>query len=56
MIFEDINTRNYIYHYLIKKVFNEWITLISTGTQANLNADKVKNTFVLIPSNNEQKK
>ncbi|NSO06723.1 restriction endonuclease subunit S, partial [Enterococcus faecalis] len=46
-----------IYHYLIKKeVFNEWITLISTGTQANLNADKVKNTFVLIPSNNEQKK
>ena len=35
-------------------IYNEWGSLISTGTQANLNAEKVKNFSFLHPSKPEQ--
>jgi type I restriction enzyme S subunit len=50
MIFDSNITRNYIYEYLKKmELNNEWLRYISTGTQANLNAEKVKNLVVSIP-------
>jgi type I restriction enzyme S subunit len=52
MIFDSNITRNYIYEYLKKmESNNEWLRYISTGTQANLNAEKVKNLVISIPSN-----
>ena len=52
MIFDSNITRNYIYEYLKKmESNNEWLRNISTGTQANLNAEKVKNLVISIPSN-----
>ena len=55
MIFEDDDLRNYVYQCLCKaNEFGEWIKLISTGTQANLNADKVKNFEIAIPSNKKE--
>ena len=58
MILENDSTRNYVYQYLKKMEMNsEWTPLISTGTQANLNADKVRNLLITIPSSiSEQKK
>lgn len=55
MIFESINIRNFVYFKL--KFMNEnksWNKLISTGTQSNLNAYKVKNFNLNIPKNNEE--
>ena len=50
MIFEDSVIRDCIFQLLKKMELNsEWLPLISTGTQANLNADKVKNLTVNIP-------
>jgi type I restriction enzyme S subunit len=50
MVIPEITTRDYIYQYLKKlEEFSEWDPLISTGTQANLNAEKVKNLLVNIP-------
>lgn len=50
MVFEDVSIRDYIYHRLGKaNEFGEWTRLISTGTQSNLNADKVKNFKIQIP-------
>ncbi|MFV0479064.1 MAG: restriction endonuclease subunit S [Anaerorhabdus sp.] len=52
MVFDDDNLRNYIYQRLSKaNESGEWTKLISTGTQANLNADKVKNFDISIPTN-----
>ncbi|MCI7451142.1 MAG: restriction endonuclease subunit S [Blautia sp.] len=58
MIFEDDCIRNFVYQYLRKMEENDaWIPYISTGTQANLNAEKVKNLMLLLPkTNNEMKK
>ena len=58
MIFDDECIRNFVYQYLKKmEENNAWIPYISTGTQANLNAEKVKNLMLLLPkTNNEIKK
>src|SRR5699024_3619786 len=45
-----VSIRDYVYHRLGKaNEFGEWTRLISTGTQSNLNADKVKNFKIQIP-------
>ena len=50
MVFEDVSIRDYVYHRLGKaNEFGEWTRLISTGTQSNLNADKVKNFRIQVP-------
>ncbi|MFW7387025.1 restriction endonuclease subunit S [Vagococcus fluvialis] len=50
MVFDDNNLRNYVYHRLSKsEIFGEWNKLISTGTQSNLNANKVKSFELFIP-------
>lgn len=55
MIFEDDIVRNFVYITLEKaNIYNEWGSLISTGTQANLNAEKVKNFSFRHPSSSEQ--
>ena len=55
MVFEDDIVRNFVYITLEKaNIYNEWGSLISTGTQANLNAEKVKNFSFLHPSKSEQ--
>ena len=55
MVFEDDIVRNFVYITLEKaNIYNEWGRLISTGTQANLNAEKVKNFSFLHPSKPEQ--
>ena len=43
LVINDVSLRDYLFQYLKKmETFNEWTVLISTGTQANLNAEKVK--------------
>lgn len=55
MVFEDDIVRNFVYITLEKaNIYNEWGSLISTGTQANLNAEKVKNFSFLHPRKPEQ--
>lgn len=55
MVFEDDIVRNFVYITLEKaNIYNEWGSLISTGTQANLNAEKVKNFSFRHPSSSEQ--
>ena len=55
MVFEDDIVRNFVYITLEKaNIYNEWGSLISTGTQANLNAEKVKNFSFLHPRKSEQ--
>lgn len=55
MVFEDDIVRNFVYITLEKaNIYNEWVSLISTGTQANLNAEKVKNFSFLHPNKPEQ--
>ncbi|EDP68171.1 HsdS specificity protein of type I restriction-modification system [Carnobacterium sp. AT7] len=57
MIFKDIATRNFIFQYLLKKEStNGWNKLISTGTQANLNAKKIQDLQIMVPSLEEQEK
>ena len=55
MIFKENINIEYIYYYLnyLKEThfYNE---LVSTGTQSNLNADKVKNIPIYIPNETEQ--
>ena len=52
MVFANEETRNYCFQYLKMMEINDaWKPLISTGTQANLNADKVKNLTLTIPKN-----
>ncbi|HEP1812829.1 TPA: restriction endonuclease subunit S, partial [Streptococcus suis] len=43
MVFSNEIVRDYVYFILDKaQLFNEWLPLISTGTQGNLNAQKLK--------------
>lgn len=57
MIFEDNIIRDYIFQFLKKMEINsEWLPLISTGTQANLNAEKVKNLMINIPKEKKEMK
>lgn len=52
MVFHNLNTRDYCYQYLKKmEENNSWNSLISTGTQSNLNAEKVKKLSLTMPSN-----
>ena len=52
MVFHNLNTRDYCYQYLKKmEENNSWNSLISTGTQSNLNSEKVKRLSLTMPSN-----
>lgn len=56
MIFSDLETRDFVYYYFIKfDRDNLWNPLISTGTQANLNAKKIRNLEIFLPPLPEQK-
>ena len=51
---EDINIE-YIYYYLnYLREIHFYDELVSTGTQSNLNADKVKNIPIYLPAKSEQ--
>lgn len=55
MVFNENSLRNFIYYRLDKASSSgEWNPLISTGTQANLNAKKVKDFNIQVPSLEEQ--
>jgi len=57
MEFESEDLSNYIYFYLKKmESENSWEKLVSTGTQSNLNAEKVKTAKVDIPALDEMRK
>ena len=58
LVFSKAETRDFCYQYLkMMEENNLWISLISTGTQANLNAEKVRNLSLFIPSSiDEQEK
>ena len=54
MVVQDIFVRNFLYTRLEKAdTCNEWEPYISTGTQRNLNAEKVRNFKINIPSIHE---
>lgn len=57
MVFEDIGARNFVFSAL-ERALNEdaWEPYISTGTQRNLNAEKVKGFSIKAPSLPEQQK
>jgi type I restriction enzyme, S subunit len=55
MIFDDYDLRDFVYQRLNKaNELLEWNKLISTGTQSNLNADKVKNFQMYLPKNHDE--
>ena len=57
MVFDNATIRNFVYYRLVKADFaKEWEPLISTGTQRNLNAEKVKKFSFCIPSIDEMKR
>ena len=57
MVFEYESIRDYVYHRLGRaNDLGEWTKLISTGTQANLNADKVKNFEIQVPQSIDEMK
>lgn len=50
MVFDDMAIRDFVYQRLGKaNELGEWNKLISTGTQANLNAEKVKSFEITMP-------
>ena len=50
MVFEDDTVRDFVYHRLVfANQRSDWQSLISTGTQANLNAEKVKSFSISVP-------
>lgn len=52
LVIDNISTRDYMFHFLKKMdIDRAWDSLISTGTQANLNAEKVKSLKINIPEN-----
>ena len=56
MILNDNVFVEYIYQYLnYLNISNYYDKLISTGTQSNLNAEKIYNIKIFIPEFNEQK-
>ena len=55
MIFDDYDLRDLVYQRLNKaNELSEWNKLISTGTQSNLNADKVKNFQMYLSKNHDE--
>ncbi len=51
LVFDKKETRNYCFQYLkMMEENNLWSRLISTGTQSNLNADKVKSLSISLPA------
>ena len=55
MIFKENINVEYIYYYLnYLKETHFYEELVSTGTQSNLNADKVKNISIYLPNKTEQ--
>lgn len=56
MVFDDNSVRDFIYTRLEKADYDhEWEPLISTGTQRNLNAEKLKSFKIKVPTLEEQK-
>ena len=57
MVFEDYNLRDFTYQHLNRaNESGEWLKLISTGTQSNLNAEKVKNFSLTLPTIRDEMK
>lgn len=57
MIFKNLPTRNFVFQYLLKmESTHGWDSLVSTGTQPNLNAQKIREIEILIPALDEQTK
>ena len=57
MVFDDSILRHFVYYRLVKAdLGHEWEPLISTGTQRNLNAEKVKQFEISIPQREEMKR
>ena len=55
MIFENNSTRDVVFQILKKmEAKNGWYYFISRGTQPNLNAGKVKNLLIFLPTNIEE--
>lgn len=55
MVFSSDVLRDFVYTRLNKADMNgEWMRLVSTGTQSNLNAEKVRSWQIAIPSEAEQ--
>lgn len=55
LVIYGLPLRNYLFQYLKKmELLDEWFALVSTGTQANLNADKVKELAVNIPREKDE--
>ncbi|WLP85698.1 restriction endonuclease subunit S [Mycoplasma seminis] len=55
MIFDSAILSEHIYYQLHKmELFNEWTPYISTGTQGNLNAEKVQNLQIIISSREDE--
>lgn len=54
MVFDNEACRDFVYTRLEKaELFNEWESYISTGTQRNLNAEKVKRFKICVPESHE---
>ena len=54
MVFDNEAYRDFVYTRLEKaELFNEWESYISTGTQRNLNAEKVKRFKIYVPNSQE---
>ena len=54
MVFENEALRDFVFTRLEKaEAYSEWEPYISTGTQRNLNADKVKSFSLAVPSTEE---
>lgn len=57
LVFDDLVLRDFVFQVFKKmEIENGWSALISTGTQANLNAEKVRNLLISIPTNKEEQK
>ena len=55
LVINEIGLRNYLFQYLKKmESLDEWTLLVSTGTQSNLNAEKVKELIINIPTKKEE--
>lgn len=55
MVFTDSSVRDFVYQCLVKaSVEDSWRPFISTGTQANLNAEKVRNAVIYKPSDKQE--
>ncbi|MBW3080720.1 restriction endonuclease subunit S [Bifidobacterium sp. 79T10] len=55
MVFTTEATRDFVFARLDKaNAEDEWTELVSTGTQSNLNAEKVRSWIIAVPSQAEQ--